>query len=457
LRLIRAQVRERASRAANDLGVLLEKTGDVQGAESAYKEALLLEGGNLCSELNREGLRLRSRVPGAAQAFIKRAATLSSDPGFFETFDANVARYGMLSNQEPDALLPAIMRDCEMGSKPPANTIRLLEKWLEATRSLPPGNSPSIAKASRPADTAPDAMLSQALAMWLDGQTEKAEKRLWLIVRNRPNNLSAWALLAEVLMSRDRVKEVNEVVLPAMHAVLAKTENADGTLVEMTQGCLLMRTVPSNPAAARACFERALTIKPTLTSACDQLLRVDRILGNAADLEKDALRILAGNPDHSDANAIMGSLRLGQKRMAEAEKFLRQSIKTQPTACALNDLAELLRQQNKLPEAEQKARLAIRLAPVFYPAWDTLGNILVESGRLDEAYGPLRCALALSSNDPRLYLTLTRLHIKSGLLREASSVLDQSQPMISQTAPSVRDEYAKLRQQLITRSDDPRN
>lgn len=448
LGLIHNRVRALASRMANDLGVLLESRGDAQGAESAYDEALKIDRNNLSSGLNRHGLRLRSRNPGTSKEFIAQALALASQPGFLETFGDTVSRYGMLSVQEADVLLPAVLQNYSAGAKPPANMIRLVEKWLGASRSIPPSKSRPIARAATSADLSPDAMLSQALALWLDGQHIKAEKLLRLIVGSRPNNLSAWALLAEVLMTRDQLREIQEVVLPAMRTILAKTESADGTLAEMTQGCLFMRTVPANPEAARDCFKRSLSLNPNLTAACDQLLQTDRLLGNAAYLEDDALKILANNPDHSDANAILGSLRLGQKRSAEAERFLRQSIKVQPTAATLNDLAELLRQQNKLADAEHQARLAIRLAPDFYQAWDTLGNILIEAGRPSEAHGPLSCALALSSNDPRLVLTLTRLHIKEGALREASSVLDQACPMFSQTEPSLRVEYAKLKEQL---------
>ena len=287
----------------------------------------------------------------------------------------------------------------------------------------------------------PDAKLSQAIAVMLDGQTDKAEKLLRLIVKNQTKHLSAWSLLAEVLMNRGENKEVQDVILPAMKAAVG---HGDSTLVEMTEGCLLARTKPSHPTEARACFERVFLKSPTLPAACEQLLHIDKLIGNAAQLESDALKITAKNPYHAEANAILGSIRLSQKRYADAESFLRQSIKSQPTPGALNDLAELLRRQHKTGEAEQQARLAIRIAPDFYQAWDTLGNILLEVGRLGEAYGPLRCALALGPDDPRLYLTLTRLRIKDGHPQEASKILDISKTLLSKATPSVREEHSKL-------------
>jgi tetratricopeptide (TPR) repeat protein len=452
LRALRARLRTHTSRLANDLGVLLEMRGELPEAEVAYAEALHLDELNVSAGLNLCGLRLQKGTPGASQAFVKLAAKFASQPGFFAAFDVLAARCGKLLSREADALLPTVMTPYDLGSKPPASTFLLLEKWLSACRSAPQVKPPALPAAASSLGTVPDAMLSQALAMLLNGQNAKAEKLLRLLVSNRPTNLSAWALLAEVLMARGEWKEVNESVLPAMRAVPAKTAHTltDSTLADMTQGCLLLRITPADPAGARACFDRALTQNPTLVAACDELLRADTLLGKATQLEADALRIVGQVPEHAAANAVLGSFRLGQKRYDEAERFLRQSLAAQLSAGPLNDLAELLRQQNKLPEAEQQARRALRLDPAFYQAWDTLCNILVEQGQLDEAYGHLRCALALNADDPRLYLTLTRLRIKEGNLREASRILDASKILLGKTSPSVRDEHTQLARSLQT-------
>ena len=441
LRATQTLVRMHVSRMANDLGVLLESLGEVQGADCSYAESIRLDGQNLCSSLNRYGLRLRNKNLGSPEEVAAHIATLTTQPGFFDTFNITVARCGMLSLQEADTILPAIMLDYRLESKPPENMLRLLDKWLGMSRQIPQNTTPAIAPPPRSADVSPDAKLSQAIAVMLDGQTDKAEKLLRLIVKNQTKHLSAWSLLAEVLMNRGENKEVQDVILPAMKAAVG---HGDSTLVEMTEGCLLARTKPSHPTEARACFERVFLKSPTLPAACEQLLHIDKLIGNAAQLESDALKITAKNPYHAEANAILGSIRLSQKRYADAESFLRQSIKSQPTPGALNDLAELLRRQHKTGEAEQQARLAIRIAPDFYQAWDTLGNILLEVGRLGEAYGPLRCALALGPDDPRLYLTLTRLRIKDGHPQEASKILDISKTLLSKATPSVREEHSKL-------------
>jgi len=177
-------------------------------------------------------------------------------------------------------------------------------------------------------------------------------------------------------------------------------------------------------------------------------LRANALLGNADYLESDVQVILKYQPAHVAANAILGSRRLSQKRYAESEKFLLQSVKSQPTAGALNDLATLLSLTGNYREAEKQARLAIRLKPNFYQAWDTLGNILLESGRTSDASEALRCALQWGRGDPRLYLTLTRIHFKQGHFQEAGKTLGYSKPLLGHMSGSVREEYDKLRNQL---------
>ena len=452
LRRVQTRLRAYASRMANDLGVLFEKSGRVQEADSAYNEALRTDGKNLCACLNQYGLRLRVQTLGATQELANRIQSLSTEAASTEAFNDTVSRYGALTPQPADSLLPAVLAGYDLGTPPPANVIRLWEKWLGGASAVP-GKRPSLL--TRPKDTVapehPDIKLSQAIAMLLAGRSADAEKQLRLIVKNQPAHLSAWSLLAETLMNRGAFAEIRETVIPAMRVAASRAGHA-GTLIEMTQGCLFMRATPPNAAEARACFTHALEQDPKLPAASEELLHADMLLGNASYLEADALRILSHMPDHVAANAILGSRELAQKRYAEAESFLRKSIGCQATCGALNDLAELLRQQDKRAEAEQQARLAIRLKPDFYQAWDTLGNILLEGGRLDEANGSLRCALALGSKDPRLYLTLTRLRIKQGRFKDASQALAYSEPLLSHASVSLLEEHEQLKQQLCARS-----
>ncbi|MDA3926756.1 MAG: DUF2723 domain-containing protein [Kiritimatiellae bacterium] len=452
LRRVQTRLRVHTSRMANDLGVFLENRGSVQEADSAYCEALRIDDMNLCASLNRYALHLRNKMLGLTPEIAQQVKTYAAKPGFIDAFDGTVSRYGVLAPQQADILLPAVLANCVRNSKPVDSLIRLWEKWLEASYAAPITCTESIALSESSPDTAlPDPKLAQAVAMHVNGDSVKAERHLRLIVKNRPALLSAWSLLAEILINRGELKEVQAVVLPTMRKAAGIT-NGINIMVEMTQGCLFTRTDPPDTAEARACFLRAMEMNPKLAAAHEQLLRADMLLGRSAYLEADALAILKYVPNHVLANSILGSLQLAQERFAESESHLRKSIKSQATAGALNDLAELCRLQGKHVEAEQQVRLAIRLRPEFYQAWDTLVCILIEKGRLDEAEDSARCALLLGPKDPRLYLTLTRLRIAQGRLQEASRTLDFSKPLFGKNESPLYKDYAGLRHMLASRT-----
>ncbi len=447
LRRVQARLREQLSRAANDFGVLAERLGDSRAADEAYGQALRLNPSNPCASLNRYGLRLRRANPAEC---VGGLAGLATQPGFLEMLDSTLATSGLLALQEADVLIPAILREYTAGKQPPEQLTHLLEKWLTVCRPTPPAPTapnPSADPAVPATTSSPaDSRIAQAIAMRLKGKSAAAERMLRLVVKDKPGNLSAWSLLAEILLNSGELGEVERTVLPAMRLACAQ---GDATLADMTEGCLRMHPKALRLKEARACFLRALSKAPSLSAASELLLRTDQLAGDAAQLEEDALLIVKESPGHATANALLGSLRLSQRRYADAEKHLRLSLACDPAAGALNDLAELLRQQGKLAEAEQQARLAIRLAPDLHQAWDTLGGILLDAGRTEEAMGPLRCAIAFGpTGDVRPHLTLTRVRIKEGRLQEAGAILDRVSPLPSQTAPTTLQEYAALRKQV---------
>lgn len=443
LSALRSRLRSQLSRSANDLGVLAERLGDAPAAAEAYEQALLLNVDNICANLNRYGLRLRCASLGSSADCATRLCALTSRPGFFDGLDHALAHSGLLSLQEADTLMPALLRDYEPGTRPPENMIRTLEKWLAVARVQPSRDATPVERAP---PATPDVRLEAAITLRMKGKDAASERMLRLLVKEKPAHLSAWSLLAEILMNRGDYAEVEHTVLPALRAASDEDETI---LADMTEGCLRARARPPRLAEARACFLQAFSKNPNLAAASDQLLKTDRQIGDVSLLEADSLVIVGVATNHPTANALLGSLRLSQRRYGEAETFLRTSIVAQPSGGALNDLAELLRQQGKLADAERQARRAIQLAPDLYQAWDTLGNVLLDAGRTEEAAGPLRCALTFGLvGDVRPYLTLIRLRIQEGRMREAGAILEHLAPLPSTTSPTTRLEYASLRKQL---------
>ena len=112
--------------------------------------------------------------------------------------------------------------------------------------------------------------------------------------------------------------------------------------------------------------------------------------------------------------------------MPEAEKYLRSAVAVpRPSADAQNDLAELLRKDGRLEEAEKFARDATKTDPKLYVAWETLASTLLDRGKnLGEAEQCIQTAIELfKDKDPRLLLTKARVQIAKKDLAGARGTL----------------------------------
>lgn len=406
LRQTRAAVRMYASRLANDFGVLLEQGSRSEEAAEAYAAALELDGKNLCAALNHFSLCLRcdSQPAQSAREFAGRPLLQAEVASDSEAFDELRDRYGTLLCQPADSFLPRLFarNPPDLPGRP--EEVRLINHWLSpslgtaAPSRVDPENEQSLAAVLRShmedGQRSPD--LIAAVREHVEGRNRKAETLVRRHVANHPNNLAALSLLAELLIRREASQEVSGSVLPAMRATAGGIDNA---LVLMVQGGVCMNMATACLQEARACLLRALALNPHLEAAHDWLLEVDAKLGNDATSEADALLVIKNAPAHPFANALLGHLRAALNRSGEAEAFFRKSLSFAPSADVHAELAELLRRQGRLEEAEQQARLSIRMAPCSGSAWCVLSRVLADAGRRAEASDAQRCASTFASLD----------------------------------------------------------
>ncbi|HRR35055.1 MAG TPA: tetratricopeptide repeat protein [Kiritimatiellia bacterium] len=137
-------------------------------------------------------------------------------------------------------------------------------------------------------------------------------------------------------------------------------------------------------------------------------------IANPEFTETDARSRLRLAPDDAAANYLLGALLLSKNELANSEDFLRRSIETKPTATACNDLAENLRLQKRLPEAETFVRQALKLQPDLPPALDTLALVLCDAGQCEEAAQAAKQAVTAKPEHPTYQLTLLRAQIGLG-------------------------------------------
>ncbi|MEO8217361.1 MAG: tetratricopeptide repeat protein [Acidobacteriota bacterium] len=122
--------------------------------------------------------------------------------------------------------------------------------------------------------------------------------------------------------------------------------------------------------------------------------------------------LLAAHPDEADEAVVqvdLGNAQSAAGRTAEAESSFQKALSIDgQNRDALNNLAWLLFQQNRLPEAEQFARRAASIAGVDDDlVFDTLGEILTARGNCVEATDAFSTALR--------DVTAERLSSKAGL------------------------------------------
>ena len=264
-----------------------------------------------------------------------------------------------------------------------------------------------------------------ALLYLMNNQLEEARLALQKITDQQPS-IRAWALYAGVVLQQvDAVKdpkqrqkiltEVENVILPRMEAL---SDSPRDFFVQMTRALTLMRkgSDPEIMKQARAALEVAWMSRQ-MVSVGGMVLDLDYRLLDRESAERHALQILRMDSNHTFANWVMGSIRMGEDKLPEAERYLRASASSEhPYAPAQNDLAEILRRRGNLVEAEEFARAATKTEPSLYVSWETLASTLLDRGKdLDEAERCIEKAISLSkeqkNEDLRMQLTLARVQI----------------------------------------------
>ncbi len=265
--------------------------------------------------------------------------------------------------------------------------------------------------------------LEVPLQYLMDNNLDEAHEALTQIGRLQPS-VRIWALDAGVmLMLADKAKNSTEkqrILTEVENGILPKMEQLSDSPrdfhVQMTRALVLMRkgSDPETVKQARAALEVAWQSRPTVAVG-GMVLDMDVRLQDHESAERHALKILRMDVNHSFANWVMGSIRMGEEKLVEAERYMRASAGGKhPYAPAQNDLADILRRRGSLVEAEEFARAATKTAPDLYIVWETLASTLLDRGKnLDEAESCIQKALEFPAGkaDLRMQLTLARVQI----------------------------------------------
>jgi tetratricopeptide (TPR) repeat protein len=103
-----------------------------------------------------------------------------------------------------------------------------------------------------------------------------------------------------------------------------------------------------------------------------------------------------------------------------------QIVSKDPHSTAFVPLAEAYRQIGLLEDALEAARLGTNMLPNFSPGFATLGRILGQMGRIDEAMSAYTTALSIDRQVQSALVGLARLHLVRGEREEARKILREA-------------------------------
>lgn len=123
--------------------------------------------------------------------------------------------------------------------------------------------------------------------------------------------------------------------------------------------------------------------------------------GQAQQAEDFARRILAVSPAQIECLHLLGLIAHAYDKIDIALDYMRQACGfSYSPGGYFSNYAEMCRQNRLLGEAEKAGRIAVERAPDMVGAWNNLGIILQECGKLDESIACLRRVVALEPENP---------------------------------------------------------
>jgi tetratricopeptide (TPR) repeat protein len=192
---------------------------------------------------------------------------------------------------------------------------------------------------------------------------------------------------------------------------------------------------------ARAAFEQALAADPRAYAAAYNLGVIADRQGQTNQAQQAYARALKIQPDFEDAVEGMVSIDLRQGAPEQAVAHA-QPVATQweRNLWLQAILAQALVEANRLDEAEQIARKALRRDERFVPAMVALANASIRRGRLELADSILEQAIAVKPNYAELHFLQGKRHQQEGRLAQALTAYRK--------AAELRPSYSEARMAL---------
>lgn len=180
-------------------------------------------------------------------------------------------------------------------------------------------------------------------------------------------------------------------------------------------------------AAARAAYEKAISLRPRYTAAYHNLAKLLETSGDLAGAEATYEKALAIDPGYASAWLSLGQLRSQAGRAEEAIVALHRALAARPGYDpALLSLGVAYRRAGRLDDAVATYRQLLERSPRYVLAWYNLALSLQARGRGGEAREALLRALALDAEHVPSLVAMADLDADEGKLEDARKLLQDA-------------------------------
>ena len=460
----RAYLRRHTALVANNLGVLLEDLESSSLAFEAYSKAIEIDENNLSALLNQaamvasgfqtdEAARIEQRVKilkSRKGSGVHKLWALSRYYGYVrtpETF-AQIGLAWALSGR-PGVAVSGLRTALQLSGSDQSQSVKLSLADVYLKKQEEEKGKAIYAQVLQEDPENTKALMGMTRVLRRRGDLSGAEsflKKAELAGADRIQTSLEWASInvaaGKIAEARIVLEELTEVYpkLTIAQMMLADTLLHQSNREELSNFIVNLHSLPQGEGIAsyvraqmawkdkdftttRQELEQALQIWPSHQLLLSQLLRLDLLQGEEDSQRRHALRLLKLDPQNPLGNYVVGTLHITSHEYELAEDSFRRSLETRRSPEALNDLAWLVFRKRGYEEAEKLARESLEMNKKIYATWDTLGEILMRTGRLTEAEEAFKQSLSLFQGDMRVLLNMAELKSLQGDKKQALEML----------------------------------
>jgi tetratricopeptide (TPR) repeat protein len=201
---------------------------------------------------------------------------------------------------------------------------------------------------------------------------------------------------------------------------------------------------------ARACYEKALQIRPDFAEAHYNLGNILLQSGKVDEAIAEYRQALTSKPTYAEACNNLGNALLQSGKVDQAIAQYQAALEIKPNyAEACNSLGNALLQTGKVNEAIAQFQKALQINPALTEAHFNFGVALDQEGKVNEAIPQYRQALELTSRNAKAQNNLGQDLLQQGNVKEAMACF-QGALQIEPANPLLQNNLAWL---LATASD----